>query len=342
MTVSGRAWNPARWQAAAESLRNEFDPAADVIGCRCTCEVGMLRSDMGQKDRDNLILASAAGDVVIPFTSDLPEHHKLLSNTPHLTHIRPMGNAEAMDESTRVQVCGTFVVELQGRRVDHLLPGRQGRVLFAYLVVSRRQPVSRNSLIDALWGDAPPADVGGALNALISKTRAVVGGDVLRGRSELTLALPEPAQVDVEVAWSKLHVAESAVAIGAWRRAWAPALSAMFVARRTFLPEVEAPWAEVWRRRLTDVGLRALECFAKACLGIGGVELPSAERAARELVDAAPLRESGHLLLMRALAARGNVAEALAAYERLRILLRDELGVDPSDAVQDEYVRLLA
>jgi SARP family transcriptional regulator, regulator of embCAB operon len=44
---------------------------------------------------------------------------------------------------------------------------------------------------------------------------------------------------------------------------------------------------------------------------------------------------------MRALAASDNVAEALAAYERLRVLLRDELGVDPSDAVQDEYVRLL-
>jgi SARP family transcriptional regulator, regulator of embCAB operon len=253
-----------------------------------------------------------------------------------------MGNAEAMDDSARVQLCGTFVVELRGRRVDNLLPGRQGRLLFAYLVVSRLQPVSRNNLIDALWGDAAPADASGALNALISKTRAVVGGDVLRGRTELTLVLPAPAQVDVEVALSKLHVAESAVAIGSWRRAWAPALSAMFVARRTFLPEVETPWAEVWRRRLADVRLRALECHAKACLGIGGGELPSAERAAGELVDAAPLRESGHLLLMRALAARGDVAEALAVYERLRILLRDELGVDPSEAVQDEYVRLLA
>lgn len=49
-------------------------------------------------------------------------------------------------------------------------------------------------------------------------------------------------------------------------------------------------------------------------------------------VDAALFRESGHLLLMRALAARGNVAEALAAYERLRILLCDELGVAPSEA----------
>jgi DNA-binding SARP family transcriptional activator len=44
---------------------------------------------------------------------------------------------------------------------------------------------------------------------------------------------------------------------------------------------------------------------------------------------------------MRALSASGNVAEALAAYERLRVLLREELGVDPGDAVQDEYVRLL-
>jgi SARP family transcriptional regulator, regulator of embCAB operon len=244
-------------------------------------------------------------------------------------------------ESARVQLCGTFAVELLGRRVDNLLPGRQGRLLFAYLVVSRLLPVSRNSLIDALWGDDPPADAGGALNALISKTRAVVGGDVLRGRSELILALPEPAQVDVESALSKLHVAESAVAIGDWRRAWSPSLSAVFVTRRMFLPEVETPWADVWRRRLADVRVRATECYAKACLGIGGSELPSAERAARELVDAVPLRESGHLLLMRALAASGNVAEALAAYERLRILLRDELGVDPSEAVQDAYVRLL-
>jgi SARP family transcriptional regulator, regulator of embCAB operon len=87
--------------------------------------------------------------------------------------------------------------------------------------------------------------------------------------------------------------------------------------------------------------IRALESYAKTCLELGGTELPGAERAARQLVEEAPLRESGHLLLMRTLAASGNVAEALIAYERLRILLREELGVDPSDAVQEEYVRLL-
>ena len=244
-----------------------------------------------------------------------------------------------MDESARVQLCGTFVVELRGRRIDNMLPGRQSRLLFAYLALSRLQPVSRSTLIDALWGDDQPTDSGGALSAVISKTRAVVGGDVLRGRTELTMALPEPAHVEVAV--SMLHTAESAVAVGDWRRAWSPARSALTVTRRPFLAEAEAPWAEVWRRRLAEVRLRALECYARSCLELGGTELPGAERAARELVEVVPFRESGHLLLMRALAASGNVAEALTAYERLRILLRDEMGVTPSERVQDEYLRLL-
>jgi DNA-binding SARP family transcriptional activator len=85
-----------------------------------------------------------------------------------------------------------------------------------------------------------------------------------------------------------------------------------------------------------------LECYAMACLQLAGPELPGAERAARELLDVAPLRETGHLLLMQVLAASGNVAEALAAYERLRVLLREELGVDPSQAVQDAHTKLLA
>ena len=246
-----------------------------------------------------------------------------------------------MDVLARVQLCGAFAVELSGRPRHHVLPGRQGRLLFAYLAVSRLQTVSRDVLTDVLWGDAQPADAGGALSALISKTRAAVGADVLRGRTELTLTLPEPAHVDVEVALSLLHSAESAVAIGAWRRAWGPALNTLLISRRIFMPETEAPWAEAWRRRLADVRVRALEAYAKTCLELGGTELPGAERAARELVEVALLRESGQLLLMRALAASGNAAEALAAYERLRILLREELGVGPSQAVQEAYVRLL-
>ena len=56
----------------------------------------------------------------------------------------------------------------------------------------------------------------------------------------------------------------------------------------------------------------------------------------------APLREAGHRLLMEALAARGEVAEALAAYEALRVLLRDELGMAPGEAARALHERLLA
>jgi DNA-binding SARP family transcriptional activator len=44
---------------------------------------------------------------------------------------------------------------------------------------------------------------------------------------------------------------------------------------------------------------------------------------------------------MESLERRGNVAEALRAYERLRVLLREELGVAPSPAVQAIHGRLL-
>jgi DNA-binding SARP family transcriptional activator len=245
-------------------------------------------------------------------------------------------------QPTRVQLCGAFAVELAGRRVDPGFPGRQGRVLFAYLALRRHERVSRDALIDALWGDTPPAGAAAALAALISKLRSAAGPETVRGRTDLTLVLPEPARVDVEAALAAVHAAEAAVARQDWRRAWSSSLAAQFVARRRFLTDSEAPWAESWRRRLIDVHARALESYAAACLAVGGPELPGAERGARELLEITPLRETGHLLLMQTLAARGNVAEALQAYERLRLLLREELGVSPCRAVQDAYAGLLA
>jgi SARP family transcriptional regulator, regulator of embCAB operon len=59
------------------------------------------------------------------------------------------------------------------------------------------------------------------------------------------------------------------------------------------------------------------------------------------LTELAPYRETAHRLLMEALERRGNVAEALRAYERLRILLRDELGIAPSSALRAVHRRLL-
>ena len=54
-----------------------------------------------------------------------------------------------------------------------------------------------------------------------------------------------------------------------------------------------------------------------------------------------PYRETGYRILMEALERNGNLAEALLVYDRLRVLLRDELGVAPSQGVQTVYRRLL-
>jgi pentatricopeptide repeat protein len=84
-----------------------------------------------------------------------------------------------------------------------------------------------------------------------------------------------------------------------------------------------------------------LESFAAAGLGLGGPALSQAEDRARMLTELAPYRETGHRILIESLARRGNVAEALRAYERLRVLLRAELGVAPSPTLQAVHRRLL-
>lgn len=243
--------------------------------------------------------------------------------------------------TVRVQLCGAFVIEMDERQITSSVLSRQIRLLFAYLVLCRPHPVTRDTLVDALWGDAPPGSSGAALSVLISKLRSAIGSDLVQGRAEVSLVLPEGAEVDIEIALAELHSAESAAADSDWPRAWFSALSALFIARRPLLPDVASPWADAWRRRLADVHIRALECYAKTCLEMGGAELPGAERASRELVEVAPLRETGHLLLMRSLAAAGNTAEALAAYERLRTILRDQLGVSPGHDLQQAHQELL-
>ena len=248
-----------------------------------------------------------------------------------------MGN----DAETRIQLCGRLVVRWQGQRVDEELPGRQGRLAFIYLTVNRLRAVSRDELAEAIWPSDPPAAIDSALSAIVSKLRRVLGLDALEGRSELRLVLPADGWVDLEAASDALHRAESAVARGDWVAAWGPARVALHVATRGFLSREEAPWVVERRAWLENIGLRAHECVAVAGLGIGGPELDAAVRSGRALVGLAPHRESGYRALMQALAAQGNVADALEIYDLLRRRLRDDLGIAPGPVTQDLYRQLL-
>ena len=241
----------------------------------------------------------------------------------------------------RIQICGPLAVECDGQRLEARLPGRQGRLLFTYLVVNRHRHIPRDELAEALWREPDPAAVDARLNPLLSKLRRVFGVDAVDGRSTLRLCLRD-AWVDLEAATEAIHRAESSVAQHDWPRAWGPTLTALFVAERGFLPGDDAPWIDEIRRQLTELRLRALECYAAAGLGIGGTELAAAVRAGLAAHWLAPLRESGYRYLMHALAAQGNVAEALGVYGQLSEYLRDQLGVSPSPATRELYERLLA
>jgi SARP family transcriptional regulator, regulator of embCAB operon len=241
----------------------------------------------------------------------------------------------------RIQLCGRFVVDVDGSRIETRLPGRRGRALFAYLVLKRGRALPRDELLMAGWGEDASAAAANALSVLLSRLRRSLGADRLRGRTEIELLLPQATFVDVEAALEGAHRAESCIAEGRWAQAWGPAGIAYHIATRPFLAGLEAPWIDDWRRRLGEVRLRGLECFAAAGLGLGGPALAQAEERARMLTDLAPYRETGYRILMEALERRGNLAEALRAYERLRVLLREELGIAPSPAIQVVHRRLL-
>jgi DNA-binding SARP family transcriptional activator len=240
----------------------------------------------------------------------------------------------------RIQICGPLAIEREGERLEARLPGRQGRLAFTYLVAHRHRHVSRDELAEALWPDAALTALDTGLNPLVSKLRRVLGADAIEGRTTLRLHLPQ-AWVDLEAAAEAIHRAESSVAQADWVRAWGPSQVALFVAERDVLAGEDTPWIDELRRQLADIRIRALDCYAAAELGIGGTELAGAARAGRQLVRLAPLRESGYRYVMEALAAQGNLAEALHVYSQLCETLREQLGASPSATTRALWDELL-
>jgi DNA-binding SARP family transcriptional activator len=229
--------------------------------------------------------------------------------------------------------------------VDHpALRRHKPRALLALLLLRRNEVVSTDALLDGLWGESPPPRALGSLQNYVSHLRKALGDDVLVRQPPGYVLRVGPDELDVD--WferlvadaSRKHPAERAErlrsALALWR---GPALA-------DFTYE---PFAQTAIARLEELRLAALEERIEADLALGRhAELVGELEA---LVAENSLRERLRGQLMRALYRSGRQTEALAVYRDGARLLREELGLEPSDelrrlerAVLEQDVSLVA
>ncbi|HZR96492.1 MAG TPA: BTAD domain-containing putative transcriptional regulator [Gaiellaceae bacterium] len=243
----------------------------------------------------------------------------------------------------RVFLAGRVAAENGGAVIgERQLPGRQGRLLFAYLVTAQGRPVPRDELADVLWEGTPPATWDKAIGVLASKLRGALasnGGTLTAKYGCYLLELPAGTWVDIVAAEDAATAAEAALAAGDVEGAKRSAVLAESLLQQPFLPGDEGTWVEEKRRELAEVNARALTALADASLRSD--DPADSVRWAERAVEVEPFRESGYRRLMEAHVAAGNGAEALRVYERCRRLLAEELGAYPSPETEALYRSLL-
>ena len=222
------------------------------------------------------------------------------------------------------------------------------RAVLAMLAMRSTTVVSREELINGVWGEYPPATVEGSLYTYISSLRKALEPD--RGRREASgllvsegagyrLLLP-PGNLDV-VEFERLRDhAQHRLADGDVAAAQRYLHDALGLWQGEALSGVTGPYAQAQRNRLGELRLVARELSSEAALANGQHATAVADIAA--LVHEQPIRERPRWLLMLALYRCGRQAEALTAYREARQVLIDELGVEPSRQLRDLHERILA
>ncbi|WP_415840147.1 AfsR/SARP family transcriptional regulator, partial [Nocardiopsis gilva] len=219
--------------------------------------------------------------------------------------------------------------------------GARLRRLLVLLLLSPGRTVGTDRLIDGIWGGEAPASAGNALQALVSRLRRVLGDDAPLHGDATGYRLDVPADcVDLyefDALVERGRRAREEGDPGTARRLLGEALDLW---RGPALADLSGPdGAEDVIVRADGLRRAAVAERLAVALDLGAYAetLPEIEA----LVAREPLREQPVELLIRALAGSGRQADALAAYERLRRGLADELGIDPSEHMRELHLRLL-
>lgn len=234
----------------------------------------------------------------------------------------------------RFAVLGPLEVYRDGERV--VVPGGRRRDVLSALLVHARTTVPADVLIDAGWGDGVPADPRAALYTVISRLRNLLGhGAVASGPAGYRLAVPDEA-VD---AWRFERLREQAAVAGPEHAASLLDEALGLWRGRAYEDIADREVARVEAQRLELLRADAEEERGRVALELG--DTAGAVRPLEVLLTRHPYREQAVALLMTALDRSGRSADALARYDEHRRRMADELGLDPSPAVQDLQARIL-
>lgn len=239
----------------------------------------------------------------------------------------------------RVAVLGIVAAETDDGPVD--LGPPMARAVLAVLAVNGGRTATYEQLSAALWGPRPPASARASLHNQVLRLRRVLGDAAVR-------RTPDGYRLDTAVCRTDLLEFEDLAAAGdaALReRRWKAAADTLAAALALWRDEPLSDLASRIRDSIDLQPARELRSVVREQLADAEVNLGRPERAAadlRSLTVEAPLRESAHAGLMRALYCAGRQAEALSVYQDLRRLVVAELGIEPSAAVAALHQRILA
>ena len=234
---------------------------------------------------------------------------------------------------------------LEARRdgVPLRLGSLKHRILLAKLLLRANQPVSTDELIDAVWGETPPATVRQSLQNHIAALRRALGSDLLITRDPGYMIQISPDQLDFERFQRLTLEGRQALAEADPERAARLLREGLRLWRGPALADVrnatgDDDWPELVG--IDELHLAAFEARIEADLHLGRHRelIPELERFIRHY----PLRENLHQHLMLALYRSGRQADALSAYRSARRTLINELGIEPSVGLQRLEQAILA
>jgi YVTN family beta-propeller protein len=237
------------------------------------------------------------------------------------------------------RILGPLEVAHDGRSLA--LGGAQQRALLAVLLLHRGEVVSTDRLIDELWGEQAPSSAIKVVQGYVSQLRKALGDDVIVTRGHGYLLAVGSEQVDVGRFEALVAGGRSALAAGETTAAAQRLGEGLALWRGEPLADFAyEPFAQDEIVRLGQARLAALEDRIEAQLALGEHVRLVGELEA--LVRGHPLRERVIGQLMVALYRSGRQADALENYRVARGQLVDELGLQPSRALQELERAILA